>query len=114
MGATRGVTFMSFSYSHRFLFLLWVVCLSITSNATVGSGQTSTATLTGIVQDATGAVVPNVSIAVKNTDWNTSYSTRTSEVGNYVVPALNPGNYSVVATLPGFKRFVREGVVLQV
>jgi Carboxypeptidase regulatory-like domain/TonB dependent receptor len=106
---------MSFATSLRSLFsLLCVLCLSITSNATTGFAQTSAATLTGIVLDPTGAVLPNVSISVTNTDWNTSYSTRTNEVGHYILPALNPGNYSIVATLPGFKRFVREGVVLQV
>jgi hypothetical protein len=106
---------MSFSYVFRSLFpLLCVACLSIDSIAAAGLSQTSTATLTGIVQDPTGAILPNVTISVTNTDWNTGYSTRTNEAGNYALPALSPGNYSIVATLPGFKRFTRDGVVLQV
>src|SRR5206468_111978 len=40
--------------------------------------------------------------------------TNSNEAGNYVLPALIPGNYSVSAELPGFKKFVREGVVLQI
>ena len=106
---------MHFKHSVRFpVALLCVVCLLIAGNARDGVGQTSTATLTGIVQDPTGAVLPNVTISVTNTDRNTNHLTSTNEVGNYVLPALNPGNYSISAELPGFKRFVREGVVLQV
>src|SRR5262249_32416647 len=106
---------MSSTCSLRSLFhLLFAVVLSIGGNAATGFGQTSTATLNGIVQDPTGAVLPNVTISVTNTEWNSSYSTRTNETGNYVLPALSPGNYSIAATLPGFKRFNREGVVLQV
>src|SRR6266850_3521914 len=106
---------MHFKHSVRFpVALLCVVCLLIAGNARDGVGQTSTATLTGIVQDPTGAVLPNVTISVRNTDRNTNHVTRSNEVGNYVLPALIPGNYSVSAELPGFKKFVREGVVLQV
>ena len=106
---------MSLDCSHRSLFaLLSVACLLITGNAQAGLGQTSTATLTGIVHDSTGAVLPNVTVSVTNTDRNISQFTRTNETGSYVLPALNPGNYSIAAELPGFKRFVREGVVVQV
>src|SRR5262249_55275826 len=31
----------------------------------------------------------------------------------YVLPALSPGNYSITAELPGFKKFVREGIVVE-
>jgi hypothetical protein len=107
---------MSFLHSLRSLFvlLLCAVCLSLGGNAQVGFGQTSTATLTGIVQDPTGAVLPNVTISVTNTDRNINHFTKTNEAGNYVLPALNPGNYSIGAELAGFKKFLREGVVLQV
>ncbi|PYS44575.1 MAG: hypothetical protein DMG13_33655, partial [Acidobacteria bacterium] len=68
----------------------------------------------GTVQDSTGAILPDVTVSVTSTERNISLSTRTNEVGSYVLPALSPGNYSVTAELPGFKRAVREGVVLQV
>ena|SRR3989442_11302330 len=83
------------------------------ANADAGLGQISTATLTGIVQDSTGAVLPNVTVSVRNTDRNTTQFTRTNETGTYVLPVLNLGNYSITAESPGFKTFVREGVVLQ-
>ncbi len=98
--------------SVRSLFaLLSVVCFLVAADT--GLGQASTATLTGIVQDSSGAVLPNVTVSVRNTDQNTTQFTTTNETGSYVLPVLNPGNYSVTAESPGFKIFVREGVVLQ-
>ena len=75
-----------------FLAQLSVVCFFLAVNANAGLSQTSTATLTGIVQDSTGAVLPNVAVSVKNTYRNTTQFTRTNETGVYVLPALNPGN----------------------
>ena len=76
--------------------------------------QTSTATLTGTVRDSSGAVLPGVTVTATNTLRNTSQSTISNETGNYVIPALNPGTYSVAAELTGFKKFLQEGLVLQV
>src|SRR5437667_1744188 len=95
------------------LALVSVICFLVAANAEAGFGQIPTATLTGIVQDSTGAVLPNVTVSVRNTDRNTTQFTRTNETGTYVLPVLNPGNYSITAESPGFKTFVREGAVLQ-
>jgi hypothetical protein len=104
---------MSSQYSHRSLFALLSVVFLLTG-ARVAFAQTSNASLTGTVQDATGAVLPNVIVTLTDVDRNTDHSTRSNEVGIYVLPSLSPGKYSMVAVLPGFKKFVREGVVLQV
>src|SRR5262249_60844713 len=103
---------MFFTNSVRsFLAVLSVSCLLLVPNGSFS--QTSTGTLAGMVQDSTGALLPNVTLSIKNTDRNTIQSTRTNETGGYVLPALSPGNYSISAELPGFKRFVREGVVVE-
>src|SRR5215471_17347213 len=95
------------------LTLLSAICFLIGASVN-GRAQTSTSTITGIVQDSTGAVLPNVAVSVTNTDRNTTQFTRTNETGGYVLTALNPGNYSISAELPGFRRFSREGVVIHV
>src|SRR5262245_16154616 len=76
--------------------------------------QTSTGSLTGSVRDASGAYIPGVTITVTDTDRNTSLSTLSNDAGSYVVPVLSPGAYTLTAELPGFKRYVRDGVLLQV
>src|SRR5262245_1798208 len=92
-----------------------VLALALTLTAfQFGVAQTSTATLTGTVRDASGAVLPSVTITVTNTDRNASQSLIANEAGNYVFPALVPGAYSLSAELPGFKKFLREGITLQV
>ena len=96
----------------RCFFLSLALCLSLQTR--VSFGQTATATLTGIVSDSTGALLPNVLVSVRNTAQNNIQSTRTNERGSYVLPALYPGDYSITAELPGFKRFVREDVTIQV
>src|SRR5438552_9216642 len=94
----------------RSFLALSVACLLAGGTAEVSFAQASAATLTGIIQDQTGAVLPNVTVKVTNTDRNTSQVTRTNEVGSYVVPALDPGNYSITADLPGFRRFVQDRI----
>ncbi|PYV11348.1 MAG: hypothetical protein DMG07_19465 [Acidobacteria bacterium] len=78
------------------------------------AAQTSTATLTGTVRDSSGAVLPGVSLVVTDTLRGTSQSTMSNDTGNYTIPALNPGTYSLAAELTGFKKFLQEGIVLQV
>jgi len=82
--------------------------------ASTGMTQTSTARLTGSVRDGTGARLPGVTITVTDSSRNTSSSSLTNDSGSYDLPILNPGTYTVAAELPGFKRFVQDGVVLQV
>src|SRR5688500_5175287 len=76
--------------------------------------QTPAATLTGTIQDQTGALLPNVTVTVVDVDRNVSQSTRSNEMGSFAIPALRPSNYSLVAELAGFKKFVQQGIVLQV
>src|SRR5262252_1754125 len=77
-----------------------------------GFSQTANGTITGSVNDASGAVIPGVSVEVKNTDTGVVFSTVTGETGNYTAPNLPPGSYSISATLPGFKKYDRTGVSL--
>jgi trimeric autotransporter adhesin len=77
-------------------------------------GQTSTAVLTGTIRDSSGAILPGVTVTSTSTARNTSQSTVSNDTGSYAFPAMQPGTYSLTAELPGFKKFLREGIVLQV
>src|SRR3954463_3542270 len=76
-------------------------------------GQTTTSSIVGTVTDPSGAVVPNVNIVVTNVDTGIRSSAATDSVGNYTVTQLPPGRYQVEAELPGFKKFVRQNVTLE-
>ncbi|OLC48085.1 MAG: hypothetical protein AUH43_10285 [Acidobacteria bacterium 13_1_40CM_65_14] len=76
--------------------------------------QQESATITGEVRDASGAVVPSAAVTVTNIDTNISIATVTNDRGSYTVPNLRPGDYSVAADAPGFSKTVRTGLTLQV
>ena len=76
--------------------------------------QTDRGTLTGTVSDPSGAVIPGVSIEAKNVQTGATYQAGSSETGNYTLTQLPAGTYELSATLPGFKRFVRENIIVSV
>ena len=67
------------------------------------AGQDYRGSLLGRITDATGAVVPGVSITVVNEGTNVPSTTRSNEEGNYLVPLLEPGNYTISVESQGFK-----------
>src|SRR5262245_57599262 len=72
--------------------------------------QTDRGTITGTVSDASGAVVPGVTVEARNVGTGATYQAGSSETGNFTLPQLPVGAYEVSATLPGFKKFVRGGL----
>jgi hypothetical protein len=80
----------------------------------VAQGIAQEATIVGTVSDPSGAAVPNVSITVTNTDTGLTRTLTTSSDGQYVVPDLGIGHYSVKATASGFKVAEQSNIVLAV
>jgi hypothetical protein len=74
--------------------------------------QVRSATVNGTVKDSSGAVVVGANIEVKNTDTQVSYTSVTNKTGDYTVPYLANGTYSVSITKAGFKGFVVESLHL--
>jgi hypothetical protein len=94
------------------LILLFTACLCLLSS--LAAAQQETATITGIVRDESGAIVPKATVTVVNVQTNISVKTETDAAGSYVVPSLRPGEYSVIAESSGFPKIVRTGITLQV
>ena len=101
---------MRVSTSALFTFVLVVtLCAPLP-----GLAQQDAATIVGEVTDASRGVVPKASVSVTNTATGITTTTETNERGLYNVPGLRPGEYVVVVEAPGFSKFVRTGVILQV
>jgi hypothetical protein len=81
---------------------------------TLVTAQVPTATLTGVVQDASGAFVPDVKVVAINTSTNLSRETTTNASGTYRIPALNPGPYRLEAQASGFKTAAVSSIILEV
>src|SRR2546428_4431957 len=77
-------------------------------------GQEFSATMSGVVHDATGGLIPGVSLTAKHTESGLTRTVITTETGGYRMPALPVGAYEVTAELSGFKQQVRRGVILAV
>jgi Carboxypeptidase regulatory-like domain len=77
-------------------------------------GQTTTATLSGVIRDASGAVVPDAKISAKNTATGAIRETATDSEGRFSITNLGPGQYEIRAERAGFRTAVQSGVVLNV
>ena len=65
-------------------------------------GQAETGQIIGTVQDASGAVVPNVTIAAKNVATGAQRTSATNTAGLYVLPNLSPGDWEITISANGF------------
>src|SRR5664279_3128242 len=76
--------------------------------------QTSTGALVGLVRDPAGAAVPQASVAITNTQTNISSRVQTDATGNYFLPSVPLGTYSIACEHPGFKRVNIQPVTVNV
>jgi len=94
---------------------LLVVCvLTLATAGLVFAQGGGTGTVLGTVTDNSGAVVANAEVNVTNTATGVVAHTQTSSSGDFTVPSLNPGVYSVSVEATGFQKAVTSGVVLSV
>jgi hypothetical protein len=71
-------------------------------------------TITGTVADPAGAVVANAAIQARNVETGAQYDAATTTTGNYTLSQLPAGSYELSVGVPGFKKYVRQGLVVQV
>jgi hypothetical protein len=77
-------------------------------------GQETRGTILGRVTDPTGAMIAGAQVRATNAATGVSATARTNEAGNYVLPYLLAGDYTVQAQTGGFKKSVREGIELRI
>src|SRR3989442_14250080 len=95
---------------HSLLAVCFVLALTLFSG--VAHAQVTGATLSGIVTDATGAVIPGVTISVKNRGTGAVRTVMADEAGLYSAPNLQAGSYDVTATQPGFSTVLQSNGTL--
>ena len=89
------------------LVLILVACLS-------ASAQMETATLSGVIQDPKGAVVPDVEITATRIETSAAVTTKTNGAGIYAFTSLLPGHYHLIIRGLGFKEIVIKELELHV
>jgi hypothetical protein len=90
------------------LVLPLVLCASL---ATVDA-QVITATIYGVVRDPTGAVLPGATVSATNQGTNFTREAISDERGEFALPALPAGRYTLKIELPGFKAYTNQGLEL--
>lgn len=95
--------------------LLTVLCIGLLLGGGISIwGQTTTATIAGVVTDETGAVLPGTHVVVKNSDTGLQRGATTDEKGAFLVSELPPGPYEVTVSQTGFETLIRRGITLVV
>ena len=92
----------------------WIRGVLLLVSASAALAQTFTATVRGVVNDASGAVVSGAMITLTHVDQNRSVKYTTNQNGEYEFLQVPPGNYTLTAEATGFKKYQRSGMVLEV
>ena len=95
----------------------WVALAALSLAATTATAprlgaQSDTAQISGYVKDASGGVVPGVTVVAMNEVTGLARQSQTNENGYYVTANLPPGFYTIAAEAEGFKRYVKTQVKL--
>jgi carboxypeptidase family protein len=76
--------------------------------------QTATGSITGVVTDPSGLPIADADVFVRNTDTNTDAHYSTNDVGVYVAPYVQPGNYQIATRKEGFAEVLHDRVAVHV
>ena len=91
------------------ILLFFSLCLASPQH---GFAQEFRGTISGTVTDPSGAVVPNATVEIKEIHSGSISRTASDSAGQYVVPFLLPGDYSITASAAGFESLSRGGITL--
>ncbi|MGH9402231.1 MAG: TonB-dependent receptor [Terriglobia bacterium] len=78
------------------------------------SAQVSTASINGVVRDASGAVIPGAALVLHNLSTGVNFNTSTNNVGEYVLLNIPPGRYALRVSNVGFQASERGNLTLTV
>jgi outer membrane receptor protein involved in Fe transport len=99
-------------FTQGWRWMLLAVLAAVLS--TSANAQLSTATMFGTVSDSSGAVIPNATITLTQTDTNFVRVAKSRDDGSYHEEFLPIGPYKITVAVQGFKTLERTGVVLSV
>ena len=98
--------------SPRVLAIALVVAVTLVLSSEITRAQVTTATLYGVVQDSSGAILPGVNVVVTHQGTNLTRETVSDARGEFALPALPAGPYAIKIELAGFKTYESRGLTL--
>jgi len=103
----------SFRFRKLLQASLLLVCLSL-GLAGAAWGQVYSGSLTGVVSDPSGAVIPGAKVTLTDVGKQVDFPAVTDAEGRYVIRALPPSNYRLRVEASGFSTYVQDNIVLAV
>ncbi|MGA7634612.1 MAG: TonB-dependent receptor, partial [Terriglobales bacterium] len=91
-----------------------VTVVVILTFSSLALGQANQGAIAGVVEDSSGAVVPNAKLTATEKSTGTVYTTISSSAGVYRFPNVRIGTYDITVTATGFKSPTLTGIVVQV
>src|SRR5207249_10569600 len=110
----RGPDFFGQTIERRCILARMIAILLPLMTAAALAAQAATGTISGLVKDETGAILPGATIIITNTDTAQGRTLVADGSGRYAAPDLPPGPYEVKVTSQGFTSVVRSGIRLTV
>src|SRR3989442_1508655 len=101
------------SPNHNVMTRILITGLLLANGPAIFGQAVSTIQISGVVQYASGAVVPGATITAKQTETGFSRSAVSDADGTYVMAQLPIGPYQLNVDKPGFKTYVQKGIVIQ-
>ena len=99
------------NWSRRMSAIGWMLAFVVALAANAAAQGVTTGTMTGLVNDAQGAVIPGASVTAVHVPSGTEYQAVTQEDGRFFIPAMRVGGpYKVTVALQGFRSEVHENV----
>ncbi len=92
---------------------LAILSLVLALGTIPGLAQLTTASLTGLVTDPGGAVIPGAAVVLTNSETGEERQQESGTEGRFTLSQLKPGTYDLAVSTAGFKRFVRSSIRLQ-
>src|ERR1019366_6093783 len=94
-------------------FVVFVIGILLIAWVPKAAGQQITGTITGSVQDPSGATIVGASVRLTNTGTGATQASTSDSAGNFQFLLLPPGSYSLEAQAQGFKTFRRDGLIVE-
>ena len=91
-------------------WLAAVLMSVVAATSAFAQGGSGTTIITGTVVDSSGGILPGANVVAKNAATAEELSAVTNDQGQFTIPAVQPGTYTVTVTMPSFKTSVVSGV----
>src|ERR1700730_8816849 len=93
---------------------VWSAFFAMLLALTAGAWGQDNASITGTVSDRTGAMVANANISLTNTATGQTRQVTSNSTGDYLFPNVGVGSYTLEASVAGFQKYTKTGIVVNV